>query len=135
VVIDRAAADALIAQARRDAPNETCGMLALADGAVVRTYPMENVEASPVFFKLHPVQQLNATEDMEDNGWQIGIYHSHTHSPARPSETDKHHANSFALFYTDTLHVIVSLADPEVPDIRAFRIDGDTVSEESVEIV
>jgi proteasome lid subunit RPN8/RPN11 len=110
-------------------------MLGVHAGRVSRVFPMENVEASPVFFKLHPVQQLDATEAIEDAGWQIGIYHSHTHSPARPSETDRLHANNFGHFYSDVLHVIVSLADPDDPDFRAYRIDGDTVTEEPVEIV
>jgi [CysO sulfur-carrier protein]-S-L-cysteine hydrolase len=135
VVIDRALADQIVDQARREAPDECCGMLGLDGETVARVFAIENVEASPVFFKLHPIQQLNATEEIEDNGWRIGIYHSHTHSPARPSATDRLHANNFGQFYADVTHVIVSLADPDRPDFRAYRIDGEDVTEESMQIV
>jgi proteasome lid subunit RPN8/RPN11 len=135
VVIDRVLAELIAEQARREAPDECCGMLGLDGDTVTRVFPIENSEASPVVFKLHPIQQLNATEEIEDNGWRIGIYHSHTHSPARPSATDKLHANNFGQFYADVTHVIVSLANPDRPDVRAYRIDGDDVTEEPVRIV
>ena len=56
--------------------------------------------------------------EIEGSGWTLGaIYHSHTRSPAYPSQTDVNLA-----FYPDALYLIVSLQDPEKPDVRAFRI-------------
>ena len=56
--------------------------------------------------------------EIEKRGWQVAaIYHSHTRSPAYPSQTDVNLA-----FYPDALYMIVSLQDLEQPELRAFRI-------------
>jgi proteasome lid subunit RPN8/RPN11 len=57
----------------------------------------------------------------------VGIYHSHTHSPARPSRTDIALAG-----YPDAHYLIVSLEDPTEPDLRAFTIVDEKVEEQEV---
>ena len=53
----------------------------------------------------------------------LAIYHSHTASPAYPSQTDINLAT-----YPDSIYLIVSLAEGEQP-LRGFRIDDGEVSE------
>jgi proteasome lid subunit RPN8/RPN11 len=131
VVIPRAFVDQMIEHARREFPNEGCGLLAGSDGQVVKFYPIENADASPVHYKMDPKQQLHAMMEIEDNEWDLAaIYHSHTHTRAYPSPEDRRLA-----FYPETLYLIISLADPEQPDMHAFRVDGDAVTEEALEVV
>lgn len=113
--------DELVAHARGELPNECCGMIAAKDGAAVEAYRAVNAEASPVRYGIEPNDQYRIMMAIEERGWELGaIYHSHTRSPAYPSQTDVNLA-----FYPDTLYVIVSLQDPSNPDVKAFRIvDG-----------
>src|SRR5216684_4041868 len=110
-------ATTLIAHAVEEAPNECCGLLAGRTGRVERIYRGTNIDHSPYTYLMDPQEQLAAFKEMDVAGLDlIGIYHSHTHTPAYPSKTDVAKA-----FYPDALYVIVSLARRDVPDIRAFR--------------
>jgi [CysO sulfur-carrier protein]-S-L-cysteine hydrolase len=121
--------DRIIRQAREELPNECCGILATRDGAVVKVFPATNAEASPVRYSLDPKEQFQITKEIEDEGWELGaIYHSHTRSRAYPSQTDVNLA-----FYPDALYLIVSLEDPESPDLRAFRIVDEAIDEVALE--
>jgi len=121
--------DEIIAHARREFPNECCGLLGGTDGRVERVFPMVNVEASPLNFQMDPKQLYQVLViEMEDLGLDhIGIYHSHTHSPAYPSKTDVRNSH-----YPEQSFVIVSLADPERPVVRSFRIQNQQITEEEV---
>lgn len=132
-MISRAQVDAIIEQARREFPNEACGLLAGMDSAVVQVYPIRNAKASPVYYEMDPREQLRALDDMDEHGWQLAaVYHSHTHTRAYPSRTDVDIAQATLAFYPDTLYVIVSLAYPDNPDVRAFRISGTEIQEVEV---
>jgi proteasome lid subunit RPN8/RPN11 len=136
VIVPRAIADELIAHARTEFPNECCGMIAGSAGEAVRVYRAANTESSPFMYVMEPREQLRIMEEIDEGGWDLlAIYHSHTRSAAYPSRTDVELA-----FFPDTLYLIVSLADRERPDIRAFRIRRDApgesqISEEPVEVV
>ncbi len=123
--------DAMVAEARATFPNEACGLLAGKSGAVAEFYRIDNVDASPVQYRLAPQQQLRAMLEIDDRDWELcAIFHSHTRTRAYPSQTD------IALaFYPDTLYVILSLAHDQHPDLRAYRIVGGAVTEEPIEIV
>ena len=120
--VTRPFVDEILAHARDDAPNECCGIVASEDGRAVKVYRATNAEASPVRYGLDPREQYRIMKDIEESGWALGaIYHSHTRSPAYPSQTDVNLA-----FYPEALYLIVSLQDPDQPDLRAFRIvDGE----------
>lgn len=93
-------------------------MVAAKDGEAVKAYRAVNAETSPLRYGLEPGDQYRIMMEIEERGWELGaIYHSHTKSPAYPSQTDVNLA-----FYPDALYIIVSLADPDEPDVRAFRI-------------
>jgi len=118
--------EAIIAHARAEAPLEACGLLAGTGGQVQRLYRLANSEQSPLSYRLDPLQQLRAFEDMEAQGWELlAIYHSHPASPAYPSPRDVDLA-----YYPAAVYVIVSLLDPARPVLRGFRIVEGRVSEE-----
>jgi proteasome lid subunit RPN8/RPN11 len=120
----------MLEHARAEFPNEACGMLASRNGTVVRTYTMQNADASPVSYRIDPQEQLRVMMEIDDQGYDLGaIFHSHTRTRAYPSPTDVRLAA-----YPDTLYVIVSLADPAQPDVRAYRIVEGKVTEEPIEI-
>jgi [CysO sulfur-carrier protein]-S-L-cysteine hydrolase len=114
----------------REFPNEACGLIAAKEGTPMRVYAMTNVDASPVSYRLDPKEQLKVFSEMDDEGLELaGIYHSHTHSEAYPSETDRRLA-----FYPESRYLILSLSDRGNPVLRAFSIDEGSVEEEEVTI-
>ena len=120
--LDRALYDRIVAQARDEAPNECCGIIATKDGKAVAVHPARNVAAqAPLRYEMDGMDQFRIQTAIEDAGHELGaIYHSHTRSDPIPSPTDINLA-----FYPDALYLIVSLADPQRPDLKAFRIvDG-----------
>jgi [CysO sulfur-carrier protein]-S-L-cysteine hydrolase len=121
--------DEIVAHAREEMPNECCGIVATLDGAAVRVFRATNAEASPVRYSLDPREQYLITMEIEEQGWDLGaIYHSHTRSKAYPSQTDVNLA-----FYPDALYLIVSLENPDLPDLRAFRIASEAIEEVALE--
>ena len=115
-------ADEIIAHALEDAPNECCGILAGADGVVTRLYRITNTAHSPFRYVMDPQEQLGAMLECDRNGWDImAFYHSHTHSPAHPSQTDVRMALQSG--YLDEHYVLVSLENADAPAIRSFKID------------
>ena len=85
----------MIAQARQDAPNETCGyLLGTADGSVTENYWMENIDHSPEHFSFAPRDQFAALKYARSKGLTIlANWHSHPASPSRPSQEDLRLAN------------------------------------------
>jgi proteasome lid subunit RPN8/RPN11 len=119
----------IVDQGLREFPNECCGLIAAAAGTPVKVFPMTNVDASPVTYRLDGKEQLRTFDEMDQQGWDLwAIYHSHTHSEAYPSETDRKLA-----FYPDSRYILLSLQDREQPVLRSFFIDQDgRVAEEEL---
>ncbi len=117
----------MIAHAHEEAPLEACGILAGKDGRVVKLFHARNADRSPVSYRLEPEEQYRIFVELEERGWDIlGIYHSHPSGPAFPSAIDLKQA-----FYPEAVYVVVSLADPAEPKVRAFRLfDGDIREEQ-----
>lgn len=140
IVVPAAMRDAIVAQARAEDPNESCGLIigdrtASEGGVALRYEPLRNLAASPFLYEIHPDDLLRLTiETDEDDTVFLGIVHSHTHTPARPSPTDIRQA-----FYPDALYLLVSLdpaeADPGTgsESLRAWRIVDGAVHEVVVE--
>jgi len=129
VVIPAAVRDEIIAHARAGLPNEACGILAGRDGRVERFYPAEPDEPSPYYYRIEARDQIRIMNAIEDAGLDlVGIYHSHTSSPAYPSRTDAEQA-----FWPDAVYVIVSLAVPEA-DVRGYRIHDMAITEEALRV-
>lgn len=122
-------AQGVIDQAKAESPNECCGMIGAANGAPASLYPATNAEASPLRYSIDPRDQFRIMQEIEARGEELAaIYHSHTRSPAYPSQTDVNLA-----FYPDALYLIVSVAEEE-PDLRAFTIKDGVVEEMPLEI-
>jgi len=119
----------IVEQALREFPNEACGVIAAEGGVPVKVFPMKNADASPVTYRLDGKEQLKVFDQIDDRGWELwAIYHSHTHSEAYPSETDRRLA-----FYPEARYLLVSLADREQPVIRSFFVrDGEVEEEELI---
>jgi proteasome lid subunit RPN8/RPN11 len=130
IEITTAYRDEMVAHAREDYPNECCGLVFGVGPIAKHCMRMENIEHSPLNYRVDGKELIRAFQEMDEIGLDlIGIYHSHTHSPARPSRTDVALAG-----YPDAHYLIVSLADPERPDLRAFTIVDGVVTEQEVVI-
>ncbi len=122
--IARELVDEIVAHAKEEAPNECCGVIGGADGRATSVRRGENLHASPLRFEIaDPIKLLNAIE--ADGEELVGIYHSHTRSAPLPSQTDV----NLARLWPDPLWVICGLADPSVPEVRAFSIADGSVEE------
>jgi [CysO sulfur-carrier protein]-S-L-cysteine hydrolase len=122
--IPRQIYEEMLDHAREEAPNECCGLIGGSDGVARTAYRARNAEASPLRYNLDPQDQFRIMSEMEERGEELSaIYHSHTASPAYPSQTDINLAA-----YPDALYLIVSLADGE-RTLRGFRIEDGEVSE------
>ena len=124
-------ADDMIAHALQDDPNECCGILSGTDGTISKLYRITNSSASPFRYQMEPQEFLQAMLDSEKNGWEmLAFYHSHTHSPAYPSQTDVRLA--LESWMLDVSYVLVSLENRDAPQIKAFHIQesGDVVQDD-----
>jgi proteasome lid subunit RPN8/RPN11 len=129
VVIPAAVRDEMVAHARAGLPNEACGILAGLDGRVERFFPAEPDEPSPYYYRIESRDQIRIMNEIDAAGLDLlGIYHSHTSSPAYPSRTDAEQA-----FWPDAVYVIVSLADAD-PVVRGYRMHDMTVTEETLRV-
>jgi len=127
--IPKAIYEELLEHAREDAPNECCGLIGGEDGVAKTVYRARNAEASPLRYNLDPQDQFRIMTEMEERGEELAaIYHSHTGSPAYPSQTDINLAA-----YPDALYLIVSLAGGE-KDLRGFRIVDGEVTEVGLDL-
>jgi proteasome lid subunit RPN8/RPN11 len=111
-------------------PNEACGLLGgpmIAGGptgVVSRIYPCGNADASARTYTVDSRDLLAAMRDAEDRGDEVvGVFHSHTHTDAYPSETDVRQAPDPAWLY-----VIVSLKYGD-PVVRSYRIRDGEIAE------
>ena len=76
---------ALIAHAEEERPNEACGLIAFRDGVAERYIPGRNRDESPYRFDLEVDPDVWF---LEDEGYELAVFHSHLSSPPRPSRTD-----------------------------------------------
>lgn len=133
LTIDQAVYDAIVAHARRDHPDEACGVVAGPAGSdrPRRVVPMANAERSPTFYRLDPAEQLRVWREMDDRDEEpLVIYHSHTATEAYPSRTDVSLASEPGAHY-----VLVSTRQPDTVEFRSFRIVDGLVTEEEVRVV
>jgi [CysO sulfur-carrier protein]-S-L-cysteine hydrolase len=126
-VLDRATWDLLVEHAWSDFPYEVCGLLGGRPDGTLRHYPIDNADRSVTTYTMDGKQLLKAMREIEDEGWELAIYHSHSHTKGEPSATDIRLAA-----YPEATYLIVTLQDRDHPDIRAFRIRDGQVSERDV---
>ena len=124
----------MVEHSRLENPNECCGILAGTEGKVTKLYRIQNSTPSPYRYVMDPNEQLKAMKDADERSLDLmAFYHSHTHSPAYPSDTDVRMATESG--WVDFCYVLVSLEDSSKPDVRFFDISADgNVNEEEVKI-
>ena len=76
----------LVEHARVASPNEACGLVAFRDGVAERYLPGENTLESPYRFELRPRDPADFF--LEDEGYELAVFHSHPETEPRPSRTD-----------------------------------------------
>jgi proteasome lid subunit RPN8/RPN11 len=119
VVIGEPVRAALGEHARSEAPNEACGVVVLQDGHAERYEPGRNRAASPYRFELDVDPEIWF---LEDEGYELAVFHSHVSAPARPSRTDVENIGLWA----GRPYLILSLGTGE---LAAFTIEGGRISE------
>ncbi|MFQ6272393.1 Mov34/MPN/PAD-1 family protein [Kutzneria viridogrisea] len=133
LVIRRDLVEAMVAHARRDHPDEACGVIAgpAATGRPERFVPMLNAARSPTFYEFESGDLLRLYREMDANDEvPVVVYHSHTATEAYPSRTDVSYAGEPEAHY-----VLVSTRDPEEHELRSYRIVDGEVTEEPVQVV
>ena len=132
--ISQEIADAIVAHAKRDHPDEACGVVAGAEGSDTpsRHVEMINAAGSPTFYEFDSTELLDLYKEMWDRDEEpVVIYHSHTATEAYPSRTDIGLANEPGAHY-----VLVSTREhgnSEGPvEFRSYRIIDGEVTEEPV---
>jgi proteasome lid subunit RPN8/RPN11 len=133
LTIDAAILEAIVALARRDHPDEACGVVAGAEGSDVpsRHIPMENAARSMTFYEFDSREYLRVWRELDDRDEEaVVIYHSHTATEAYPSRTDVSFAG-----WPQAHYLLVSTREPDVTEVRSYRIVDDAVSEEPVRLV
>jgi proteasome lid subunit RPN8/RPN11 len=118
VVIPLAVRQELVAHAQDESPNEACGLVVLKEGVGERYVPGRNAAASPYRFELDVPPE---TWFLEDEGYELAVFHSHLSSPPRPSRTDVENVGLWAgrpyLIYT----------------VRTDELAGWTIADGSIE--
>jgi proteasome lid subunit RPN8/RPN11 len=128
VRISRSDWDELIAHARTEAPNECCGYFRCEGDAIAGVQRAVNERRSPYGYELDAKSMYALWKLAEEDGFQVGTYHSHPKSAAEPSQTDI----NLAANWPDYLYVIVSIAGE--PTARAWWLRDGKVEEEPLEL-
>ena len=131
--IRRELVDEIVAHARRDHPDEACGVIAGPEGSDTpeRFIPMLNAARSPTFYEFDSGDLLRLYREMDTKDEvPVVIYHSHTATDAYPSRTDVSYASEPEAHY-----VLVSTKEPDQHQFRSYRIVDGVINEEPVEIV
>ncbi|WP_028923431.1 Mov34/MPN/PAD-1 family protein [Pseudonocardia acaciae] len=133
LVIRKDLVDEIVAHARRDHPDEACGVIAGPAGSdrPERFIPMTNAARSPTFYQFDSGEDLRLHRELESRDEErVVIYHSHTETEAYPSRTDVKIAG-----YPEAHYVLVATNPAIEPKFRSFRIVDGEVTEEPVDVV
>ncbi len=120
MVVPAAVRRALEAHAAAEAPNEACGLIAIRDDVAERFLPAENTAASPYRFELKPHDPTDFF--LEDEGYELAVFHSHPTDKAEPSRTDVENIG----LWEGKPYLILSRPTGE---LRAWRIQDGRVEE------
>ena len=128
--------DAIVAHAKRDHPDEACGVVAGPEGSdrAERFVEMTNAAGSPTFYEFDSMELFQLYKEMDDkNEEPVVIYHSHTATEAYPSRTDIGLASEPGAHY-----VLVSTREHGNSEghveFRSYRIVDGEVTEEEVHV-
>lgn len=130
--ISQALIDEIVAHSRDDLPNECCGVIGGRDGEMTSVHRARNSEETWLRYNIHPSDLFRITErEIPEAGEEVvGFYHSHTKSPAEPSQTDINLAEN----WPGALQLICSLEHSDAPVVRAYNLDDKTVEEVELDV-
>jgi proteasome lid subunit RPN8/RPN11 len=114
----------LVEHAREEAPNEACGLIAFRDGVAERYLPGDNALQSPYRFELRPRDPTDFF--LEDEGYELAVFHSHPETAPRPSRTDIENIG----LWEGRPYVILGLASGQ---LAGWRIQNGSVERMSME--
>lgn len=131
ITLPRRLVNQMLQQAQSSPDTEVCGLIASKQGRPIRFIPVSNISEHPQrLFTMDPKQQIDAMRSMRERGEELfGIFHSHPHSPATPSDTDLEQAG-----YPEALYLIVSLTSEGVLEMRAYRFGEGHIREVRLDI-
>ena len=112
-----------MAHARNESPNEACGIVVFKDDVAERYVAGRNAAASPYRFELDVPPE---TWFLEDEGYELAVFHSHLSSPPRPSRTDVENVGLWA----GRPYLIYTLRTDE---LAGWRIFGSSIEPLDVE--
>ena len=119
MVVPPAVRSALVEHSEAESPNEACGVVVFRDGAAERYIPGTNLSASPYRYEL---QVPPETWFLEDEGYELAVFHSHVSSPPRPSRTDVENIG----LWEGKPYLILS---GRTGDLAAFSIEDGRIAE------
>lgn len=123
--------DEIVAHAREDLPNECCGLVGGRDRKAMSVHRARNAAATWLRYELHATDQLRIMNAIEDEGQElVAIYHSHTKSPAEPSQTDINLAEG----WPGMVQLICSLEHDDAPVVRGWNLDDKRVEEVELDV-
>ncbi len=119
IILPRQLVNRILRQAQSSPDAEICGLITAKAGRPSRCIAVPNISERPQqLFAMDPGRQIDAMRRMREQGEELfGIYHSHPHSPAQPSDRDLQEAG-----YPEALYIIVSLNTRGVLEMRGFRL-------------
>ncbi len=117
MLIPPAVRSALVEHADAEKPNEACGLIVLRDGVAERYVPARNAAASPYRFEIDAQPEVWF---LEDEGYELAVFHSHLSSPPRPSRTDVENIG----LWEGKPYVILTVRSGE---LAAWRIRNGTI--------
>lgn len=123
MVVPAEVRSALVEHADAEAPNEACGLIVLRGGVAERYVPAENQAASPYRFELKADPEVWF---LEDEGYELAVFHSHPSSPPRPSRTDVENIG----LWEGRPYVILSLRSGE---LAAWKIENGRIDPVALE--
>ena len=128
--LPQAMVDRVVAHARRDHPDECCGVIAGRDGVATRLFEMQNAERSPTGFVFDSAEWLTVYRDVDDSDEDLlVVYHSHTMTEAAPSRTDITWSRE-----TEFAHWLLVSTRAETDEVRSYTIADGVVTEEEVRV-
>ena len=122
-MIPPAVRSALVEHAEAESPNEACGVVVFRDGEAERYIAGTNLSSSPYRYELEVPPD---TWFLEDEGYELAVFHSHVSSPPRPSRTDVENIG----LWEGKPYLILSLHSGE---LAGWRIAGGRIEPEPVE--
>ncbi|MDP3714745.1 MAG: M67 family metallopeptidase [Mycobacteriales bacterium] len=131
LTLSREMLDRVLAHARRDHPDEACGVIAGRDGVATRVFEMANADRSPTGFTFDSAEWLAVYRDVDDADEELlAVYHSHTMTEAYPSRTDVLWSRT-----TEFAHWLLVSTRTDDDEVCSYVITDGEVVEEPVVVV